>query len=58
MMESIEFYKLGIKLGLCKKDIDQLLIDNPSREEQTFFSLGPPYYPGGRYGTFSIKVFY
>ena len=56
MAETIEFYKLGKKLGLNKKDIDQVLNDMPPDFEHASFSIGPPFYGGGRYGTISLKI--
>ena len=50
-----EIYKLGNKLGLNKIDIDIVLVN--SNNEQTSFSIGPGWYPGGRYGAISIKEF-
>ena len=52
-----KIYGLGIKLGLSKKDINDIMKDTSMGDEQTSFSSGPPTYPGGRYGTVSIKVF-
>ena len=56
-METLERIKLGKKLDLDKKDIDQLLNDIPPRNEQPSLSLGPPWYLGGYYGTISINGF-
>ena len=52
-----ELIKFGKKLGLNKKDIDNMLIEADPRNEQTSFSLGPPWYCGGYYGTVSINEF-
>ncbi len=49
----IKIYKLGNKLGLSNIDIENI-IENSSLE-QVYFSSGPPWYPGNRYGTVSIK---
>jgi len=57
MVEIKEFYKSAKALGLNKKEIDAVLNDVSDRAEQSSFYLGPPMYPGGRYGTFSINVF-
>jgi hypothetical protein len=48
---------LGIKLGLSKKDINDVMKDTSMGDEQTSFSLGPPGYPGSFYGTVSINDF-
>jgi len=50
-------YKLGEKLGLAKKDFDDILKNTDSRKEQSSFSVGPPWYPGTKYGTISINDF-
>lgn len=47
--------QLGITVGLKKSDINLIL--NTSVTDQTSFSLGPPWYPGSRYGAVSIKEF-
>ncbi len=52
-----EFYKFAKVLGLSKKEIDVVLNSMSTRNEQPSFSLGPPFYPGGRYGTVSINDF-
>ncbi len=52
-----KIYGLGIKLGLNKKDINDIMKDTSMRDEQTSFSLGPPGYPGSFYGTVSINDF-
>jgi hypothetical protein len=58
-MQTKIFYTLGKKLGLTKNDIDYVLQDVLFTDEQPSFSLGPPFYSGGgRYGTFSIQVFF
>ncbi len=48
-----KIYWLGDKLGLSNMDIDNIIIN--SNPKQVYFSTGPNWYPGGRYGTFSIK---
>ena len=50
-----EIYKLGKKLGLNKMDINIVLVN--TNNKQTSLSLGPPWYPGNRYGVISIKKF-
>lgn len=50
-----EIYGLGNKLGLNNTDIENILVN--SNPEQVSFSAGPCWYPGGRYGTISIKDF-
>ena len=52
-----KIYGLGIKLGLSKKDINDIMKDTSMGDEQTSFSLGPPGYPGSFYGTVSINDF-
>jgi hypothetical protein len=50
-----EIHKLGKMIGLNENDIALML--NDSINEQYYFSTGPPWYPGGRYGTISINDF-
>ena len=57
MVENEKFYKSAKALGLNKKEIYAILNDTSAIVEQTSFSSGPFQYPGGRYGTVSIKVF-
>ncbi len=57
MIENKKFYTSAKALGLNKKEIYAILNDTSAIVEQTSFSSGPPMYPGGRYGTVSIKVF-
>lgn len=54
-MPKKKLYKLGEKLGLAKKDFDDILKYTVSRKEQPSFSIGPPWYPGTKYGTISIN---
>jgi len=56
MIENEKFYKSAKALGLNKEEIYAILNDTSAIVEQTSFSSGP-LYPGGRYGTVSIKVF-
>jgi hypothetical protein len=56
-METSELITLGKKLGLNEENIDAMLKDIPPRNEQPSFSLGPPGYFGGYYGTISINDF-
>ena len=49
--------ELGLMLGLEKKNMDQLLKEVSPRDEQVSFSLGPPLYTGGFYGTISVNDF-
>ena len=57
-MQTQILYGLGIKLGLTKNDIDQIIQVAPRTSDPPSLSLGPPFYPGGgRYGTVSIKDF-
>ena len=52
-----KMYGLGIKLGLSKKDINDILKDASTGEERTFFSIGPGGYGSTFYGTISIYDF-
>lgn len=52
-----KIYGLGIKLGLSKKDINDILKDPSTRNEQPSFSMGPGGYGSGYYGTISIHDF-
>ena len=52
-----KIYELGNKLGLNKDDLDFVLKDFNAVSGQVSLSIGPPWYPGGRYGTISIKDF-
>ena len=55
-MEIENLYKIGEKLGLNKKDFDNILKNTNNNEEQFFFSIGPPWYHNGTmYGTISIN---
>ena len=56
-METSELIALGEKLGLNKENIDAMLKDIQPRNEQPSFTLGPPEYLGGYYGTISINNF-
>ena len=56
MIENEKFYTSAKALGLNKKEIYAILNDTSAIVEQTSFSSGP-HYPGGRYGTISIKDF-
>jgi hypothetical protein len=50
-------YKIGNKLGLLKKDVKDILNSNGNGRERAYFSMGPSWYPGTKYGTISIKEF-
>jgi hypothetical protein len=56
-----EIYKIGQKIGLNKKDIENILKKNPSTNQSTFqmFGLGPddPPYWASFYGSISIRNF-
>jgi len=56
-IETSELIALGEKLGLNEENIDAMLKDIPTRNEQPSFSLGPPDYFGCYYGTISINDF-
>ena len=49
--------KLGRQLGLDTEQIHAIMNTNQHENEQLSFSLGPPYYGGGYYGTISISDF-
>lgn len=51
-----KIYQLGDTLELNKYEINAMLKDKMP-EKQVSFSLGPPSYGGGWYGTISIKEF-
>lgn len=52
-------YELGNMVKLNKGDIDSILENVSSRNEQISISLGPPQYPGGGfYGSISIYDFF
>ncbi len=51
----LKIHQLGKMVGLNKNDITQVLSDTVY--EQISLSSGPSWYPGGRYGTISIKEF-
>jgi len=50
-------YRLGKQLGLNNKDIDKILRQTSSRNEQPSLTAGPDVYSGGWYGTISINDF-
>ena len=52
-----KIYGLGIKLGLSKKDINDILKDTSIGDERTSFSMGPGRYGSAFYGTISINDF-
>ena len=56
-IETSELIALGKKLALNEENIDAMLKDMPTRNEQPSFALGPPDYLGGYYGTISINDF-
>ena len=47
--------KLGKMIGLNENDITSMIKE--SINEKYYFSTGPSWYPGGRYGTISVKDF-
>ena len=57
MKKMNRIYALGRRVGLNKKDIDNITNSN-KKLEQVNFSYGPYEYHGGRYGTVSVKDFY
>ena len=52
-----KIYDIIADLGLNKHDLEFNLKNSNPASEISHFSLGPPWYPGGRYGTISIKEF-
>jgi hypothetical protein len=48
---------LGRQLGLDTEQINAILDTNQHENEHLSFSLGPPLYSGGYYGTISISDF-
>jgi len=52
-----QIFNLGSQLGLNKNEIKNIIHKQESIKDQISFSSGPPFYPGGRYGTISIKEF-
>lgn len=49
--------KLGKQLGLDTEQIHSILNKNQHDTEHLTFTLGPPMYSGGYYGTISINDF-
>ena len=49
-------YLLVDKLGLNPNEINKIM-NKKVVSEQISFSNGPPWYPGGKYGTISINEF-
>jgi len=54
---NIKLYDIGEKIGLNKKEMNNLLNDHPQRIEQSSLLLGPKPYWATFYGTISIKDF-
>lgn len=54
-MEIENLFKLYEKLGLNKKDFNDILKNSNNRKEQLSFSIGPSWYPGNRYGSICIN---
>ncbi len=52
-----KIYYVGQKIGLNKKDINNILNNAQSINEQTSLATGPPDYLCTFYGTISIKDF-
>lgn len=50
-----KIYDIGQKIGLNKRDIDNIL--NQPKNEQTSLEAGGPIYPCTEYGTISIRDF-
>ena len=52
-----KLYKLIYKVGLNKKDFDNILKNSNNSNEHLSYSIGPPWYPGTKYGTISVNDF-
>ena len=52
-----ELYKLVYKVGLNKKDFDNIFKNPNKSNEHLLYSIGPPCYPGTKYGTISVNDF-
>ena len=52
-----KIYELGLMLGLNKNDMDDVLKDTSTKNEQLSFSMGPHEYCSALYGTVSINDF-
>lgn len=57
MKETSKVYSLGKRAGLNKGEIDAVLKEMVNKKEQTNFSAGYACYPGGYYGSISVKDF-
>jgi ABC-type enterochelin transport system substrate-binding protein len=52
-----KIFEVGQKIGLTKKEIDNMLNNMLLINEQNLLSFGPRGYMGSLYGTISIKSF-
>lgn len=52
-----ELYKLINQVGLNKKDFDDFLKNLNKSNKHLSYSVGPPFYPGTKYGTISVIDF-
>jgi hypothetical protein len=52
-----DFYKLINQVGLNKKDFDDFLKNPNKNNKHLSYSVGPPFYPGTKYGTISVNDF-
>ena len=52
-----KIYNIITDLGINKHDLEFILKNSNPKSETSSMSLGPPWYPGSRYGTISIKEF-
>jgi hypothetical protein len=57
MKHQSQIFELGKQLGLTARQIHAILTTPRHTTEQLSLSLGPPFYSGGYYGTFSINDF-
>lgn len=57
MKKYYEFFQLGTKLKLPKKDLIEVLETPNTIQEQCSLKNGGPDYPGTYYGTISINDF-
>ena len=51
------YYQVGNKLGLSQIEIKNILNGGAKKTNQAKLETGPPWYPGGFYGSISIKDF-
>ena len=56
-MSRKKLYKLAMELKLNKKHIEEIFNHINYQNEKLSITSGPPWYPGSKYGTISIKEF-